>query len=134
MGLSTYLANAWLNHLFGKATFTAPAHIYVFLSKADPTADGSGLLEPSSGSYARVETDASDWTEAADGGIENAAAIVFPTPTADWGDLTHAGLADASSGGNVLVSAALPGSVEVINGSTAPTFEAGNLPFSVPWG
>lgn len=133
MGVATYLVNAWLNHLFGKVAFSTPAHIYVGLSLTDPTADGSGVSEPSDGSYARVETDAADWTEATARVCSNANAVVFLAPTGDWGDVAYAFLADASSGGNILVSAALPAPVEIINGSTAPTFEAGNLPFELPW-
>lgn len=133
MGLSTYLANAWLNHTFGKGAYSVPAHIYVGLSLADPTADGSGVSEPSGGSYARIEMDAADWTESSAGSIENAVAVAFATPTGDWGDISHVFLADASSGGNILVSAPLPAVVEVIDGSTPPTFAAGALPFSLPW-
>lgn len=133
MGTSTYLAHAWLNHLFGKAAFSAPAHIYVGLSLTDPGAGGSGLDEPVGGSYTRVETEASDWTEAAARAIENASTIAFPTPSGTWGAVAYVFLADVSSGGNILVSAALPGAVEIINGSTPPTFEAGSLPFTLPW-
>jgi hypothetical protein len=133
MGVQTYLANAWLDDLFGKAPFTPPAHIYLGLSLTDPLADGSGLDEPAGGSYERVETDAADWTAASARAIENAVAVAFATPSGNWGDVAYAFLADAISGGHLLVSGALPAPVEVTDGSSAPTFEAGSLPFTLPW-
>lgn len=131
MPLCDYLANAWLDDLFGIAAYTPPANIYVGLSTADPGADGLGVSEPSGGSYARVSTSSSDWTAAASRQVANANDIAFATPTGSWGDITYVFLADAASGGNILVSAALPGAVEIIDGSTPPTFVAGNLVFSI---
>lgn len=120
----TYLRNAILDHVFGKATLTSPT-IYVCLSLADPGADGSGLSEPTAASYAPVETSASDWTVSSDGVISNATDLTFPSPTEDWGLVTHCALKDAS--GNVLSSDQLPGSTNILSGSTAPCFSAGSI-------
>ena len=58
-GFSDYWENKILDHIFGKGSYTPPT-IYVGLSTADPTDDGSGLAEPSGNGYARKQTSASD--------------------------------------------------------------------------
>jgi len=121
-----YLENALLDHIFGKATFTAPT-IFVGLSTVDPGDDGTNLAEPSGGSYARVETAASDWNSASGGVITNAEDIVFPTPTGDWGTMRYAVLFDAASEGNILAVAAITIPETVTLGSTGPIFFAGFL-------
>ncbi len=127
MSFSDYWENRILDHIFGKAAYTAPSHIYVALSRADPGELGSGVQEPSSGNYSRVETDPADWSAAAAGAIENAAAITFPTPTADWGGMTHAALYDAATGGNLLACGELPSVLNVYATSPAPELAAGKL-------
>jgi len=99
-----YLENEVLKHLFGKATYTAPSHIYLGLSTADPTDDGSGIAEPSGGSYARKETSPGDWNAAVLGTriLDNAGDLVWPAATADWGTIGWFFGSDAASGGNIL--------------------------------
>ncbi len=126
MSFSDYLENKLLDHLHGKASYTAPT-IYVGLSKADPGEDGSGVSEPSGGAYARVSTAAGDWSSASGGVTQNANAITFPTPTGEWGVITHIFRADAASGGNVLDSAALDVPKTIASGSDAPEFAAGDI-------
>jgi len=127
MSFSDYWENKILDHIFGKAAYAAPAHIYVAASTADPGESGSGLAEPSSGNYARVETDPADWTTATDGQIENAAAITFPTPTADWGAITHVALFDAATGGNFLARGQLPTVQNTYSGGAPLELSAGGL-------
>lgn len=138
-GLTNYAAQAVLNSLFGKtsnfgALASAPT-IYVGLSSADPTEDGSGNNEPSGGSYARVATIAADWNAAtlADPSlVDNANAITFPQASADWlagADLTYAVLFDSvlgTTGENVLGSGVLGTAKPVLSGDTA-SFAAGEL-------
>ncbi len=102
---SNYLENKFLNHVFGcgaRNVYTPPSNIYVALSTADPTDDGSGLAEPSGGSYARISTDENDWDVAVSGALSNVADILSPQATASWGTITHIALFDAASGGNML--------------------------------
>lgn len=118
MPFATYWNNECLDHMLNDGSYTAPT-IYVFVSRADPTADGSGIDEPSTDdAYARVETSAGDWNAAASSSKTNGNAITFPQATGSWGTLTHFGFADASSGGNVLAYAALSSSQAVASGST----------------
>jgi hypothetical protein len=122
---SNYLENEVLDHVFGKGSYTPPT-IYVGLSTADPGEDGSGIAEPSGGSYARVQTSASDWNTASGGAIDNANDITFPEATASWGPIAYFFLIDSDSGGNVLGYGALSSSKAIGSGDTAK-FAAGDL-------
>lgn len=107
--LSNYLENALMNHLFGKATYTAPS-IYLALINSslagapDDTDTGTTLAtkEPSGGSYARKATVAGNWGSAATGALTNTAAFEFAEATGSWGSIDYVALVDAASGGNVL--------------------------------
>jgi hypothetical protein len=120
---SDYLENKVLDHLFGKGTLTSPT-VYVALSLADPGESGSGLSEPAGGSYARVTTTAANWNAAVAGLTDNAAALVFPTATGNWGTITHAALMDNPTSGNVLLSGELTVHKTVNSGDTLQ-FDAG---------
>lgn len=109
MPASTYLANKLLDHQLGKAAFTMPT-VYVALSSSAPQLNGTGVTEPSAGGYARVTTSAATWASAGAGTTSNAAAITFPTATADWAagsNLTYGVLYDAAAAGNVLAYSVL---------------------------
>lgn len=139
MPLTNRTHQALLNAMFGKtsnfgALASAPT-IYVGLFTASPNMAGSGGTEVgggSAGSYARVATSASDWdaaTSADPSVIANGAAITFPTLVAageDWGTVTHFGLFDASTSGNLLGYGALATSKNPTEGDT-PSFAAGAL-------
>lgn len=129
--LSNYLENALLDHLFqeGTADYVSPT-IYVALSKADPGEDGSGIDEPSGGSYARVTTGAASWNLASGDTVDNAAAVTFPEATLDWGVITHFALFDALAAGNMLAYGALAASKTVVSGQT-PEFAIGALTISM---
>ena len=124
-GFSDYWENKILDHIFGKGGYTPPT-IYVGLSTADPTDDGSGLAEPSGNAYARVQTSASDWNAASNGSLENASDIIFDQATGSWGTITHFALFDAATAGNMLAHGALIQSKDIGDSDTA-RFEAGDL-------
>lgn len=128
--MSDYLEVELRKHLFRTGSFTKPSALYVSLHTADPTDDATGT-EVSGGSYARVQRDPLDanWTAASatDGVTDNAAAITFPSPTANWGSITHFGIWDASSAGNMLIHGALTTPKTVNNGDAAPSFAIGAL-------
>lgn len=140
MSFTNRTAQALLNSLFGKssnfgALASAPT-IYVGLSSTTPTEAGANVTEPSTGSYARVATAASDWDAATDADpsvVDNANPIEFPTATADWvggSNLTHFVLFDAASSGNVLASGELDTPKPVLDGDTI-SFAAGALEVSL---
>lgn len=128
-----YLENKVIDHLFRTASFTKPSGLYVALFTAAPS-DAGGGTEVSGGSYARVNLAPADanWkatqggtsgASSGTGGVtSNAAVITFPNPTANWGTVTHIGIFDAASGGNLLIWGALFASRVVNNGDPGPAF------------
>lgn len=131
---SDYLENELLDHVFGCNTrnFTPPSNIYVALSTADPSENGSGLAEPSGYGYARVLTSAASWTVASSGALDNASAINFPEATGSWGTITHFALYDGLTvgTGNMLGYGTLTIPKSIDNGDTA-SFAIGALDVSL---
>ena len=123
MSLSNFLEDELLDHVLNGLSYTPPATVYVALSTADPLDTGAGLAEPAGGSYART---AVTFGAAASRRVTNSGAVTFPTATGAWGTITHYALMDASSGGNVLASAALAASKSIISGNTA-SFAIGQI-------
>jgi hypothetical protein len=116
---SDFLENKLVDWLLRGQSFTPPATVYVALLTAAPSDSGGGT-EVTGGSYARVAVGSSlaNWagTQSAGsttassgtgGQTSNNSAIAFPTPTANWGTVTHFALYDAASAGNLLIQAAL---------------------------
>jgi hypothetical protein len=135
-GLSNYMEDAVLNSMLRGIAFpSVTGSVYVALHTADPTDAGSGT-EVSGGSYARVAVSRAtgSWGAPADNAgaqqTSNSAAITFPAPTANWGTVTHIGLWDASTAGNLLASAALTTSRTINNGDGAPSVAIGSLTVS----
>lgn len=110
-GFTSALEQDLLDHVFGKATYTAPTNWYVGLYTVSPTADdGSGATEVTGGAYVRVSTASADWnaaTAADPSVIDNANAITFATATANWGTVNGFGLWTTSTGGTVQMFADL---------------------------
>lgn len=131
-GFTDTVEKALLDHFLTDPAYTPPATMYLGLSSTTPTEAGGNFTEPSSGSYARVSTVAADWSAAsgtAPAVKTTTATKTFPTATADWSsaaNLTHFGLFDASSAGNLLAWGALTTAKPVLNGDTA-SFAAGAL-------
>ena len=136
--MSDYLENKLIDHIFRNTAFTVPTTVYIGLLTAAP-ADAGGGTEVSGGAYARVQVGPSlaTWngthgnttgvSSGTGGQTSNAATITFPTPTANWGVITHFGIFDASSAGNLLFHGALTASKTVNNGDPAPVFNAAAL-------
>lgn len=120
MSKSDYLENELLDHVLGGGDYTRPATVYIALYTAAPSDSGGGT-ECSGGSYARksVTNDATNWPAASGGAKSNGVAITFVTATGSWGTVTHFGIFDASSGGNLLRWGALGTSKVIGNGDTA---------------
>ena len=133
MGAKTdYLEDKFIDHLFRGTPYTAPTTLYVALYTAAPDDTGGGT-EVSGGGYARVGVANSDteWAATVGGNAttSNLNDITFPAPTADWGQVTHFGIFDAATGGNLLVYAALTTPKTINNGDPAPKFAAGALTY-----
>jgi len=119
---STTIDNKILDHLTGKATWTAPVAFYAGLSSTTPTKAGGNVTEPSSGAYARVQITAAQFDAAASSATQNNVDKAFPQATADWvagANLTHLVIYDAVSAGNFLGFKALVTPKPVLSGDTA---------------
>lgn len=124
--VSSFLATAWLNHVFRDTAYTTPGtSIYISLHTSNPGLTGSG--EVSGNNYARKQV--SSWDAPSDGVTQNTGAITFDTPSGNWGTVTHFGVWDGLTGGNFLLGNELDASVEVVSG-TAPSFAVGVLEIS----
>ena len=119
MSFSNYLETEILDHVFAGNAYSAPATIYIGLHTSNPDEDNSGT-EVSGGSYARQSMAFTVSGNTA----SNSAAVEFPTATASWGTVSHIGLYDASTAGNLLAYAAL---------SASKTIDSGDV-FRVPSG
>ncbi len=123
---SDFMENKIIDHMLRNQAYTPPATVYVALYTDDPTDADTGT-EVSGGSYTRQSVTLS---AASAGATSNSADITFPTATADWGTITHVGLRDASTGGNLLMHSALDASKTVNNGDTFK-INAGDLDITV---
>ena len=121
MSFSNYLETEILDHVFSGNSYTAPSTLYLSLHTANPDEDGSGTEVSTSGTaYARATV-----TFTTSGNTSsNTSAVEFSTATANFGTVTHVGVWDASTSGNLLCYAAL---------SSSKTIETGDV-FRVPAG
>lgn len=136
--MTDYLENKFADHLFRTTAFTKPTVLAVALYTAAPGETGGGT-EVAGGAYARVQNNPLDanWngthgnttgvSSGTGGVVSNAGVLTFPTPTANWGTITHMAILDAATAGNFLVHGALTTAKTVNNGDPAPTFPATTL-------
>ena len=123
-GISDYLEDKVLDHVFGGNAYTAPATLYVALYTVAPTDTGGGT-EVTGGSYAR-QSGAFTVSGTNPTTASNSAAIEYPTATADYGTVVAVGILDASSSGNLLAYANLDTSKSVTTGDVF-RFDTGDL-------
>jgi len=120
MSFSNFLETEILDHVFAGAAYTAPTTKYLALFTAVADGEAGSVTELSGSAYARQSvafTTSGNTTS-------NNAAVEFPTATGNWGTVTHVGVYDASSSGNLMAYATL---------SASKTIETGDV-FRVPSG
>ena len=110
--LSNYLENALLDHVLRSTSYTSPTTVYVGLYTSDPGDDNSGT-ECTGGAYARQELSV---TTASAGVVTSSADVTFPQATDDWGTISHIGILDAVSSGNLLMHTELTTSKTISTG------------------
>ena len=127
--VSDYLETEMLKHVLGQGPFTHPDQ-YMSLSEADILDDGSGNDEHSGDNYSRPQVTA--WDSAAGRLTANTSIISFPTASGTWGvgDMTHWGIWDAATVGNLLAHGALDVPKGIVSGNT-PSFAAAEIEISV---
>ena len=119
MSFSNFLETEILDHVFAGAAYTAPTTKYVALYTAAPGETGGGT-ELSGSAYVRKAI-----AFATSGNTtSNNAAIEFPTATGSWGSVTHVGVFDALTSGNLMAYATL---------TSAKTIDSGDV-FRIPTG
>lgn len=128
--MSDYLEVQLRKHLFRTGSFTKPTVLGVGLFTVTPS-DAGGGTEVTGGSYARVDLPPLDanWTapDSTGGLTDNAVAITFPTPSANWGTVVAFGIFDATTAGNLLVWGPITPNKTINNGDPAPSFAIGAL-------
>lgn len=120
--MSNYLENAVINAVLRNTSYTSPTTVYVGLYTSDP-GEGNTGTEVSGGSYART---AVTFGAPSNGVSTNSASVTFPTATGTWGTVTHIGILDALTSGNLLYYTPLDASKSIASGDVF-TISTGNL-------
>ena len=110
--MSNYLENALINATLRNTSYISPTTVYVALYTSDPTDSDTGT-EVSGTSYARQ---AVTFGSPSNGVSTNSAAVEFPQAGGSWGTVTHIGIRDASTSGNLLYHTALDASKAIATG------------------
>jgi hypothetical protein len=118
--MSDYLENEILDHILSTGSYTMPTAVYVGLSTGSFNDDNSGT-ELTGSNYARV---AATFSAASSGTTSNSAAVEFNAATGSWGLISHFGIFDAASSGNLLIHGAF---------TTAKTIASGDI-LKIPTG
>lgn len=135
-GCSDFFANKLIDLFFRAQSYTMPSTLYFGLFTAAPTNAGGGT-EVTGGAYARQSlpatlagisgTQSAGSTSASSGTsglISNNLVLTWPTPTANWGTITHEAVFDAVSSGNMLFWNALDVPRSVVSASSPQTHGA----------
>jgi hypothetical protein len=113
MSFSNFLETEILDHVFAGAAYTAPTTKYLALFTAAPGETGGGTEVSTSGTaYARQSvafTTTGNTTS-------NTAAVEYSTATASFGTVTHVGVFDAATSGNLMAYATLSSSKAIDTG------------------
>ena len=110
--ISNYLENALINVTLRATAYTAPTTVYLALYTTDP-ADADTGTECSGTSYARQSI---TFGAPSNGVSTNSAAIEFPQAGGAWGTITHIGIRDALTVGNLLYHTPLDASKTIATG------------------
>jgi hypothetical protein len=109
---SNYLENKIIEHVLRNVSYTSPATVYAALYTSDPGEANSGT-ELTGGSYAR---EAVTFGAASNGAVTNTGAVTFADLPA--ATVTHIGILDASTSGNLLYYGSVASTLTVVSGST----------------
>ena len=110
--MSDYLEIKFLEHFTGTASTSSPSAVYLGLSTASLNDDNSGT-ELTGNNYSRK---AITFASASSGSIASNSAVEFDSATGSWGTVSHWGIWDASSSGNLLFHGAFTASKSIATG------------------
>jgi len=126
--LSDYAEKLVLDWLMTNGSATRPTAWYVALYTAAPSDSGGGT-EVSGSGYSRQSV-TFDAATSGTGTTSNTGAVTFTAAGGDWGSITHVGIHDASTSGNLLWHGALTTSKTIADGDTLE-FSIGNIDLTV---
>lgn len=114
---SDYLEVALLDAVLRNTSYTSPTTVYVSLHTGSPgdADDGANEITTSGSAYSRQSA---TFAAASAGSISTNAAINYSAATSNWGTVSHIGIYDASTGGNLLFHGALTTSKTIETGDT----------------
>lgn len=114
---SDFLEDSILDHVLRNTAYTSPTTVYVSLHTGSPGDDdlGANEITTSGSAYARASA---SFAAASGGSISTNAAINYSAATSNWGTVSHIGIYDQSTGGNLLFHGALTTSKTIETGDT----------------
>ena len=110
--MSNFLEAALINATLRNTSYTSPAVVYLALYTNDPTDADTGT-EVTGNGYVRQSI---TFGAPSNGVSTNSAAIEFPQATGSFGTVTHVGIRDALTSGNLLYHTALDASKTIATG------------------
>lgn len=127
MSLTNYAEKKIIDHLLRNTSFPA-VNPYLALFTSNPGETGSVESEISGGGYARQPV---IFKAATDEGVtENSDVIMFPEATESWGVVTHWGIMDAPTSGNMILYGPMD-EAKTVGKSDVIKFNAGNLTITI---
>lgn len=123
--LTDTLEDQIINHFFRNNSQSSPANVYLGLFTSAPSDSGPGAGELSDGvdGYARESI---TFGAASPSGVStNTNTLTFTASGGDWGNITHAAVFDASTGGNMFMWT--PITSVTVNDGDGITFSPGNI-------
>lgn len=121
---SSYIRDKILEKVLKNTNFTSPSSLYVALYTTDPTVDNTGT-ECTGGSYARQSV---TFAAASGGSIASNLSVTFSSLAT--ATITHYGILDASTAGNLILFGALPAEINVSSGDSV-TIASGSITYSI---
>jgi len=126
--LSDHAEKLLLDWMMTTGSATRPTAWYVALYTAAPS-DAGGGTEVSGSGYAR-QTVAFDAASTPGGTTSNSGDVSFTAAGGNWGTITHIGIHDAVSGGNLLWHGSMTAS-KIVNDGDTLQFSTGNIDLTI---
>ena len=126
--LSDHAEALLLDWLMTTGSATRPTAWYVGLFTAAPSDSGGGT-EVSGSGYSRQAVTFAAATSPG-GTTSNSGAVSFTASGGNWGTITHIGIHDASSGGNLLWHGSMTAS-KIVNDGDTLEFSIGNIDLTI---
>jgi len=126
--LSNYAEKLLLDWMMTAGSATRPTSWYVALFTDSPTDAGTGT-EVSGSGYTR-QSATFDLATSGTGTTANNNNVVFTAAGGNWGTVSHIGIYDASTSGNLLWHGAMTVS-KIVNDGDSLEFSAGNIDLTI---